>query len=102
LNQNEIHASMILSTSPKTKTIVVETHSDYLIDQIRIDLRNSNKKINPDDVAIYYFARDGARVSIRKIKLDEFGNVVEAPVGYRKFFIQHENTLLGLDNVSDR
>jgi hypothetical protein len=110
LQQPEVHlhpraqaglGSFLLAAST-SRHIVIETHSDYLIDQVRIDLRKSNGKIRPDDIAIYYFERSGTSVSVRRLPLDDDGNFTHTPVGYRNFFVQHENTLLGLDNVSDR
>jgi hypothetical protein len=110
LQQPEVHlhpraqaglGSFLLAASVN-RHIVVETHSDYLIDQIRIDLRKSNGKIDPNNIAIYYFERSGTSVSIDRMPLDEDGNFKSTPNGYRRFFLQHENTLLGLDNVSDR
>lgn len=110
LQQPEVHlhpraqaglGSFLLAASTN-RHIVIETHSDYLIDQVRIDLRKSNGKIHPNDIAIYYFERWGTSVSVRRLPLDEDGNLTFTPTGYRNFFIQHENTLLGLDNVPDR
>jgi hypothetical protein len=109
LQQPEVHlhpraqaglGSLLLSAS-KEKTIVVETHSDYIIDQVRIDLRDSTGKLDPQNVAIYYFERDKSRVRVARINLDEFGNIIRPPIGYRKFFIDHDNGLLGLDDVAN-
>jgi predicted ATPase len=109
LQQPEVHlhpraqaglGSLLLSAS-RDKTIIAETHSDYIIDRVRVDLRKSRGRIDPEDIAIYYFEREGPRVIVQRIRLDEYGNIFNPPRGYRRFFIQHENTLLGLDNVSD-
>ncbi len=110
LQQPEVHLhpraqaglGAFLLAASINRHIVVETHSDYLIDQVRIELRKSNAKIRPNDVAIYYFERSGTSVTITQLHLDENGNFTSTPAGYRNFFIRHENTLLGLDDVSDR
>jgi putative AbiEii toxin of type IV toxin-antitoxin system/uncharacterized protein DUF3696 len=109
LQQPEVHlhpraqaglGSLLLAAS-EDKIIVTETHSDYIIDRVRVDLRKSGGRIDPENIAIYYFEREGPRVVVQRIRLDEHGNILNPPRGYRRFFIQHENTLLGLDNVSD-
>src|SRR4029077_20194792 len=37
-------------------TILIETHSDYLIDRIRMDIRDG-KGISPSDVCVLFFER---------------------------------------------
>ena len=54
---------LFLLAASSSKHIVIETHSDYLIDQVRIDLRKSKGKISPNDIAVYYFERLGTSVS---------------------------------------
>lgn len=78
------------------KRVVVETHSDYLIDRIRMDVRDG-VTVTPDDVAILYFERKGAEVKIHNLNLDKHGNIVDAPAGYRQFFMEEERRFFGAD-----
>ncbi len=75
--------------------VIVETHSDYLLDRIRIDVRE--EKISCGDVSILYFEqrRDGVR--IHSIQLDAAGNLIDVPDGYRRFFLEEQRRFLGID-----
>ena len=76
---------------------IVETHSDYIIDRLRICVMRG--ELVPEDVSIVYceFCDDEEGASrIYNISIDEQGNLLGAPVGYREFFNQETNRLLGL------
>jgi predicted ATPase len=75
--------------------LVVETHSDYLLDRIRTDLRD-RKDLSPEDIAILFFERKGLDVKIHELSLDEQGNLKNVPASYRKFFLDEEQRLLRL------
>jgi predicted ATPase len=79
----------------KHHTLFVETHSDYLIDRFRMEVRDGN--LNPDDISLLYFERTGLDVEIHSMTIDSAGNVRGAPTGYRQFFIGEELKSLGVD-----
>ena len=82
-------------------TFLVETHGDYIIDRVRICV--SNKIIPPEDVVILYFEPQKAgNVKIHPIRLDEMANMRGAPAGYRKFFMEDGNRLLGFKKLSKK
>jgi predicted ATPase len=67
--------------------ILVETHSDHLLNGVRIALRNG--VIRPDQVIVYFFGnRPEARVT--RLSVDKNGNVSDWPEG---FFDQSEKDL---------
>lgn len=74
------------------KHFIIETHSDYLIDRIRMAV--ANKIIKPNSVNIAFLDRNGLDVSIHQLRLDENGNILNAPPNYRSFFLQEEMDLL--------
>jgi hypothetical protein len=75
--------------------LVIETHSDYLVDRLRSSVREG--KLDPNDVLILYFERRRSiDVRIHSIRLDSAGNLEGAPSGYRKFFLDEEQRLLGI------
>jgi len=76
------------------KRFVIETHSDYLVDRIRMDVRDG-KHLSPEDVALLYFERKNGSVEIKHLELDRLGNIINAPAGYRQFFLEEELRLLG-------
>ena len=77
------------------KQFIVETHSDYLVDRVRMDIRDGHS-IRPDDVVLLYFERSGSSVVIHPITIDSAGNLVGEPNTYREFFLTEERRLLGL------
>ena len=72
---------------------LIETHSDYIIDRVRISVRK--RILKPDDVSILYFEPAGAAVTIHALTLDADGNLRNAPAGYRDFFLKETDRLLG-------
>ena len=73
--------------------IVAETHSDHLIDRIRIEVREG--KLNPSLVNIVFFCSEGNDVEIYQLDLDKQGNLIGAPKSYRQFFIREQERVLG-------
>ncbi|MDD9864463.1 MAG: AAA family ATPase [Gammaproteobacteria bacterium] len=80
-------------------TFLVETHSDYLLDRVRTDVRDKEHPLGAGDVSILYFerARKGSEVKIHNITLDKQGNFRNAPDSYRDFFIKEHQRFLGID-----
>jgi predicted ATPase len=75
-------------------TIVAETHSDYLIDRVRLCVQNG--KIRPNDVSILYFESIGTGALVHQMSIDVEGNIQNVPSGYRNFFVKEQMKLLGL------
>jgi predicted ATPase len=73
---------------------MIETHSDYLIDRVRLDIRDG-KNLKPKDVSLLYCERQGAAVKVHEIEIDTQGNLVNVPPGYRRFFMEEEKRLFG-------
>jgi hypothetical protein len=105
LQQPEVHlhpraqaalgSFLVRMTVEQGKRFVVETHSDYLIDRVRTDIRDS-KRATPDDVSLLFFRRSGIQVDIHPMQLDEAGNLSNVPDDYRAFFLNEERRLLGV------
>ena len=86
--------SLFCNIVGKDRQIIVETHSDYILDRVRMDIRDEECELQHHDVAILYFDRSGSNVKIHPIKLDAAGNVVDPPRSYRRFFMQEINRLV--------
>ncbi len=71
--------------------VLVETHSDHFLDGVRLAVRDG--QIRPNQVAIHYFERDGARVSVTSPEVGADGRLSHWPEG---FFDQHEENLARL------
>ena len=88
--------------SQRGRQLVIETHSDYLLDRIRMAIRFGTTKLKPEDVSILFFERQGLSVKIRSLRLDEQGSITNAPAIYRKFFMEEEyRRLRGFGDVRD-
>jgi len=68
--------------------LVVETHSDYLLDRVRMDVRDGKSKLKPEDVSILFFERGDLDVHIHSLRMDSNGNILDAPKRYREFFLK--------------
>ncbi len=82
-------------TQTKRQRFVIETHSDYLVDRVRMDVRDGKNGLRPEDVSLLYFERKKGEVEIAPIKIDDQGNLVDPPPGYRRFFLEEERRFLG-------
>ncbi len=105
LQQPEVHlhpsaqaalGSLFCRVADPDRQLIVETHSDYLLDRVRMDLRDGASDLKPDDVSILFFERDDLDVRIHSLGFDEEGNVLGAPDTYRKFFMEETSKSLGL------
>ena len=105
LQQPEVHlhpmaqaalGSLFCQVANWTRQILVETHSDYIIDRVRMDVRDKKTNLKPEDVSILYFEPDGLDVKIHSLELDEDGNIMNAPPGYGQFFMDEMRRSIGL------
>ncbi len=105
LQQPEVHlhpsaqaalGSLFCQIASPDRKLVVETHSDHLLDRVRMDVRDSKGSLRPDDVSILFFERGDLEVNIHSLRLDQEGNVLDAPPNYRKFFLQETQRSLGM------
>lgn len=102
LQQPEVHlhpkgqaelASLLVELNKKNKnSFVIETHSDYMIDRIRIEIVKGN--IKPDDVSLIYFKPVGNIVKTYNIGFDAHANMIDVPPGFRDFFLNESRELL--------
>ena len=79
-----------------TRRLLVETHSDFIIDRVRIAVRDGVAGLGPDDVSILYFERSGPEVQIHTLSVDDDGNLLDSPPGYRQFFLDETARFLGV------
>ena len=97
LQQPEVHlhpsaqaalGSLFCEVATPERHLVIETHSDHLIDRVRMDVRDGTTPLKPDDVSILFFERKNLDVHIHSLRIDEEGNIEGAPDGYRNFFLE--------------
>ena len=78
------------------KQVVVETHSDYILDRVRMNVRDKSTGLTADEVSIVYFEANGTDIKIHSLALDEAGNVQDAPPSYRQFFMEETRRSIGI------
>lgn len=97
LQQPEVHlhpsaqaelGTLMCNVAAEGRQLIVETHSDHLIDRVRMDVRDGKADLGVDDVRILYFERSGLDVKIHELWWDESGNIENTPFGYRRFFME--------------
>ena len=105
LQQPEVHlhpsaqaalGSLFCQIVGNRRQLVIETHSDHLLDRVRMDVRDGTTKLKPDDVSILFFERGDLDVRIHSLRLDGEGNVLDAPASYRRFFMAETRRSLRL------
>ena len=97
LQQPEVHlhpsaqaalGSLFCQAAGPYSQLIIETHSDHLLDRVRMDVRDGATRLKPEDVSVLYFERGELDVRIHSLRLDEEGNVLGEPEGYRRFFME--------------
>lgn len=62
------------------KQYIVETHSEYLLNRIRLLLTTGELK--PEDVRVLYFENDGVRSTVHDVEFATDGQIKGAPAGF--------------------
>ena len=97
LQQPEVHlhpsaqaalGSLFCQIADPSRQLVIETHSDHLMDRVRMDVRDGVTELKPADISILFFERQDLDVRIYSLRIDEEGNILDAPDGYRSFFME--------------
>ena len=105
LQQPEVHlhpsaqaalGSLFCDIAGQGRQLVVETHSDYILDRVRMDIRDQTTALKPEDVSILYFEPGDLAVEIHSIRIDAMGNVLDAPPSYREFFTKEVRRSIGI------
>jgi len=105
LQQPEVHlhpraqaalGSLFCDIAATGRQLIVETHSDYLVDRINMDVRDKVTQLKPEDVSILYFEPGDMSVQIHSIRMDEMGNVLGAPPSYGRFFMDEVSRSIGI------
>ena len=104
LQQPEVHlhpsaqaalGSLFCQIATSRRQLIVETHSDHLLDRVRMDIRDGQGELKPDNVSVLFFERGNLDVRIHSLRIDKKGNVLDAPSSYRKFFMTETQRSLG-------
>ena len=81
----------IIQGTNKGKKVIIETHSEYILEKIQTLLYDS--KINKEQLAIYYVDQDPDMKAskIQRIEIDDDGTFSDYPPGYPLNFVINES-----------
>ncbi|MYE90641.1 AAA family ATPase [Candidatus Poribacteria bacterium] len=108
LQQPEVHlhpraqaalSSLLTSVAGRGRgepSFIVETHSDYMIDRARIEIRKGT--IHPENVSLIYLEPKGRVVNVHNISFDKKGHMKGVPPHYRDFFLKETDRLIGFED----
>ena len=82
--------------SEGNRTFIVETHSDYMIDRARVEIRKGT--IHPEYVSLIYLEPKGRVVKVHNISFDKMANMEGVPPHYGEFFLKETNRLMGFED----
>lgn len=83
----------------RNKRFVIETHSDYFVDRLRMDVRDGTG-LNANEVRIVFLERQGDEVIVHPMAIDPKGDFVGRPDCYRQFFMEEEMRFLNVKSPS--
>ena len=91
--QAELSSLLATLASEGNRAFIIETHSDYMIDRARIEIKKGN--IRPEDVSLIYLEPKGNVVKVHNISFDKMANMQGVPPHYGEFFLEETNRLMG-------
>ena len=105
LQQPEVHlhpsaqaalGTLFCSIASRERQLVVETHSDFIIDRVLMDIRDKTTDLRAEDVSILYFEPNDLDVTIHSLRLDDRATILDPPDSYRRFFMDELRRSVGL------
>ena len=78
------------------QSFLIETHSDYMVDRARIEIRRGN--ITAEDVSLIYLEPKKNVVKVHNISFDKMGNMIGVPPHFREFFLLESDRLMGFED----
>jgi predicted ATPase len=85
--------AMVAHRDQGRRSFIIETHSDYMIDRARVEIRKGN--IRPEEVSLIYLEPKRNVVKVHNISFDKMGNMEGVPPHYREFFMTEYRQLMG-------
>ena len=94
--QAELSSLLAKLANYDNQSFVIETHSDYMVDRARIEIRRGN--ISADDVSLIFLEPTNNVVNVHNITFDRMGNMIGAPPAFRDFFLLESDRLMGFED----
>ena len=87
----------VVTENRARRQLIIETHSDFIIDRVRTSVPDKSSNLRAEDVSIIFFERRGLEVHLHSLCVDDAGNIVGAPNSYRQFFMRELQRSIHLD-----
>lgn len=110
LEQPEIHlhpraqadlGDLFIALAEQNKSSIVETHSEHLM--LRLRRRIAEQRIPKEMVGIYFVEWKGGESVVSRIELDDYGQMVNIPEGFKTFFSDDfEETMKITEKIAKR
>lgn len=81
------------------RQFVIETHSDFIVDRIRQEVAMG--RLSSKSVQVLFFDKPDLKTNVYVLDVDSDGNIVNAPQGYRNFFLREELNLISRTGGAD-
>ena len=103
LQQPEVHlhpraqaalGTLISKTASEYNYIIIETHSDYIVDRIRYNVREG--AVLHDSVALNFCSIKRFSTNVSRIGISSKGAIIDPPDEYREFFLEESIRMLGV------
>ncbi len=65
---------------PRECQFIIESHSEHFLR--RLQRRIAEQELGPEDAALYFVHTRGAEARVERLKVDEFGNILNWPDGF--------------------
>lgn len=83
--QAEFGEYMVNRVQEANKNYIIETHSEYLLNRIRLAIVKN--QISKDDVKVYYLQYDGEDVKTHRLEFTTDGRILNAPEDFFKTYM---------------
>lgn len=84
-------------TTSRKHSFLIETHSDYLIDRFRLQMKKKRHSNHPASQVLFFSKSSKGFNTVSSILLNKDGSLPEKlPNGYREFFLREELQLLSI------
>jgi len=110
MEQPEIHlhpraqadlGDLFIALAEQKRSLIVETHSEHLM--LRLRRRIAEQKIKKEMVGIYFIERKEGESVVSRIELDDYGQMVNVPEGFKTFFSDDfEETMKITEEIAKR
>jgi predicted ATPase len=69
------------------KNYIIETHSEYLLNRLRLAIVKEEKELKEEDLKVYFLENDGEDTKVSNVKFTKTGEIKDAPQGFFETYL---------------